>query len=124
MKDESPIAAVNRVMEGQFGITPSAIQAMMLIEAVHDVLPPHPDATIASLRAILGDVTPHSGLEIWARTCAEKIVTCISKQQPVRDIAIAVANEAFWCCLEGTLAGMLLRVTRGLDLETDPKTTL
>lgn len=29
-----------------------------------------------------------------------------------------VDNEALWCTLEGTIAGMLLRVCTGKDLET------
>jgi hypothetical protein len=117
MKDESPIDAVTRVLLSEFGIKPDAVQAMRLIDAVQQSLPPHPDATIASLRAILRDLTPHNGLESWAWRCSREIVSWLSKQGQVHKVAVAVDDERLWCCLEGTLAGMLMRVARGQDLE-------
>ncbi len=119
MKDESPVAAVERVLSAQFGIhNPSAVQTMILIEAVQQALPPHPEATIASLRAILRDLNPHNGLENWAYRCAREITTWLSKQAKVSEISEGL-DEGFWCSIEGTLTGMLMRVTRGLDLEVN-----
>lgn len=120
MKDESPVAAVRRVLSAQFNIEPSNVQTMMLIDAVRDALPPHPDATIAALRAVLRDLRPDSGLDRWANKCAREITTWISGHAQIREIALEV-GEGFWCTIEGTLSGMLKRVTRGLDLEDEPK---
>jgi hypothetical protein len=121
MKDESPFEAVKRVLAGQFNITdPSNVQVMMMIDAVRDTSPPHPDATIASLRAILRSLRPDVGLDSWAHKCANEITSWMAKDAEIRKVALAV-GEGFWCSIEGTLAGMLLRVTRGLDLEETGK---
>lgn len=117
MKDESPVAAIKRVLFGQFNISnPSTVQIMMMINAVREASPPHPDATIASLRAILLSLSPDNGLEAWADKCAREITAWISKQADIKKVAIE-SGEGFWCTIEGTLAGMLIRVARGLDLE-------
>ena len=120
MNDESPVSAVRRVMKKQFNIEPNNVQTMMLIDAVRDALPPHPSATISALRAILRDLRPDNGLDRWATKCAREITEWISKHDQVREIAEA-AGEGFWCSIEGTLAGMLLRVAQGKDLEPELK---
>lgn len=118
MQDESPVAAVTRVLSTEFNITkPSIRQTMMLIDAVQQALPPHPDATIASLRAILRDLHPANGLEGWAIKCAREITGWLSEQEQLHKVAVTLNNEHLWCALEGTLAGMLLRVTSGKDLK-------
>jgi hypothetical protein len=116
MKDEAPFEAVRRVLKSQFNIEPNNVQTMMLIEAVQQASPPHPDATIASLRAILRSLSPDNGLESWAYKSAREITAWLSKQAEIREIATR-ADEGFWCTIEGTLTGMLLRVTRGQDLD-------
>jgi hypothetical protein len=117
MKDESPFEAVRRVLSNQFHIhETSDVKLMMIIDAVRDTSPPHPDATIASLRAILRSLRPDDGLDSWAHKCANEITSWMAKDAEIRKVALAV-GEGFWCSIEGTLTGMLLRVTRGLDLE-------
>jgi len=120
MKDESPIDAVNRVLKTQFGITPDAVQAMMLIDAVRDALPPPSDMTIASLRAILRTMTPHEALDAWADRCSREITQYLTRLALVHKIAVAVDDERMWCSIEGILSGMLKRVAQGKDLEPGP----
>lgn len=112
MRDESPVAAVRRVLAKEFGIEPHNVQVMMLIDAVRDALPPPRTATLASLRAILRSLDPHDGLDGWANKCAHEIVGMLAKGD--REV------EGYWCQAEGILAAMLLRVTRGQDLEVEP----
>ncbi len=109
MRDESPFAAVNRVMSSQFGIEPTNVQVMILIDAVQEALPPPREATLASLRAILRSLTPHDGLDAWANKCAREIVEILAKGD--REV------EGYWCQAEGILTAMLLRVTSGRDLD-------
>lgn len=117
MKDESPFEAVKRVLAGQFKITdPSNVHVMMLIEAVRETSPPHREATFDTLKAILRSLQPADGLEAWAHRCADEITSWMAKEAEIRKVALA-AGEGFWCSIEGTLTGMLLRATRGLDLE-------
>lgn len=117
MKDESPVDAVRRVLKREFDIESKNIQVMMLIEAVRDASPPPQEFTIASLRAVLRTMEPHICLEAWATRCSRDLVAWLSKQAQVHKLAVAVGDERLWCVLEGTLAGMLLRVTQGRDLE-------
>lgn len=123
MMDESPFAAAKRVLSAQFGIhEPTNVQVMMLIDAIQEASPPHPDATIASLRAVLRDLRPDSGLDRWATRSSREIVKIMSKHPAVMQAAKLIDNEHLWCQLEGTIAGMLKRVTRGLDLaEKEPE---
>ena len=116
MKDESPFEAVKRVLAGQFGIKdPTNIQMMMLIDAVRETSPPHREATFDTLRAILRSLSPVDGLEAWASRCADEITSWMAKDAEIRKVALAV-GEGFWCSIEGTLSGMLMRATRGLDI--------
>lgn len=113
MRDESPVAAVQRVLAARFGIAdPSAVDTMILIDAVRDASPPPREMTIASLRAILRTLVPHDGLEGWARRCAREIVDMLMRGD--REV------EGYWCSIEGVLTAMLLRVTRGQDLTAPP----
>jgi hypothetical protein len=125
MKDESPIAAVCRVIMREFEISPTNTQAMMIIEAVRDSSPPPPAFTIAALRSILRTLEPHQGLEGWASRSAGELVRLISKHPAVQAAAKLIDDERLWCSLEGTIMGMLIRVTRGQDLVEgeDPKVT-
>ena len=114
-RDESAVDAVRRVLDKEFGVKPTIAQTMRLIEAVRDALPPHPDATIASLRAILRSLTPQVGLEQWAVRSAREIVRLMSN--------VPTDSEHIWCTIEGNLTGMLLRVATGRDLDsTSPLT--
>lgn len=116
MEDESPFSAVTRILATQFGIVnPSNLKVMMLIEAVKVALPPHREATFDTLRAILRSLHPSAGLESWAHRCADEITSWMAKSAEIRKIALA-SGEGFWCSIEGTLVGMLLRATRGLDV--------
>lgn len=108
MKDESPAAAVRRVLGREFGIEPSNVQTMMLIDAVRDALPPKRETTIATLRAILRTLEPHDGLEAWAIMSAREIVGILSRHDR--------EQGGYWCTVEGTIAAMLTRVTSGQDL--------
>ena len=121
MKDESPFEAVKRVLGRWFDIKdPSNVAMMDLIEAVRVTSPPHREATFDTLRAILRSLHPNDGLEAWARNCAEEITSLIVKDAEICKVALAV-GEGFWCTIEGTLTGMLMRATRGLDIA--PKTS-
>lgn len=116
MKDESPIEAVKRVLEHWFNIKePGNVAMMALIEAVRVTSPPHREATFDTLRAILRSLHPNDGLEAWAHRCAEEITSWMAKQAEIRKVALA-SGEGFWCTIEGTLTGMLIRATWGLDI--------
>lgn len=116
MKDESPFEAVKRVLEYRFNIKdPSMLAMMSLIDAVRETSPPHREATFDTLRAILRSLKPTDGLEMWAFRCANEITSWMAKQAEIREVARA-AGEGFWCTIEGTLTGMLMRATRGLDI--------
>jgi hypothetical protein len=126
MKDESPIAALERTLKSQFGIEKvSNLQAMIILEAVQQALPPPGAMTIAALRSILRTLEPHQGLEGWASRSADELVRLISKHPAVQAAAKLIDDERLWCSLEGTIMGMLIRVTRGQDLVEgeDPKVT-
>lgn len=118
MQDESPFAAVRRVLEGQFGIKdPGNVKTMMLIDAVRESLPPHREATFDTLRAILRSLSPTDGLEAWAYRCAQEITAALAERAEICKIAEAT-GEGFWCMIEGLLTGMLMRATRGLDIKS------
>jgi hypothetical protein len=124
MKDESPIAALERTLKSQFGIEKvNNLQAMIILEAVQQALPPPRGMTIAALRAVLRTLEPHQGLEGWASRSADEIVKIMSKHPAVQAAAKLIDDERLWCSLEGTIMGMLIRVTRGQDLveNEDPK---
>ena len=117
MKIESPIEAVSRVLVRETGTLPSTVLAMMLIEAVRETTPPPREATIGMLTLILQALTPDQALDAWAARSSREIVKLLSEQSAVRKVAELVDDERLWCTLEGTIAGMLLRVCRGQDLE-------
>lgn len=116
MKDESPFEAVVRVIKRWFDIDPTNVAVMAIIDAVRETSPPHREATFDTLRAILRSLSPTDGLEAWAHKCAEEITSFMAERAEICKIAEA-SGEGFWCSIEGTLTGMLLRATRGLDLK-------
>jgi hypothetical protein len=89
---------------------------MMLIEAVRETTPPPREVTIRMLALILQSLTPDQALEGWAIRASREIVQILSERPEVRQVAALVDDERLWCTLEGTIAGMLLRVCRGQDL--------
>lgn len=116
-EDNSPVAAVSRVLLRETGSTPSNVLAMMLIDAVRETTPPPREVTIGMLTKILQALEPAQALDEWAVRSAREIVKILSKRPEVQHVAALVADERLWCELEGTLAGMLIRVCRGQDLE-------
>lgn len=116
MKIESPIDAVSRVLVRETGAAPSNVLAMMLIDAVRETTPPPREVTIGMLTRILQALSPGQALDAWADRSAREIVQILSEQPAVREVAELVDDERLWCTLEGTIAGMLLRVCRGQDL--------
>lgn len=120
MTDESPVAAVTRVLENQFSIkNPGNVRVMILIDAVADSIPPPRDMTIASLRSILRTMEPHQALEGWAHRSSIEIVKIISQHPNVREAAKLVNDERLWDELEGITCALLMRVARGQDLEDE-----
>jgi hypothetical protein len=117
MRDQSPFEAVTSWLKREFNIEPNNIQLMMLLDEVRRALPPKGDNTIAALRAILRSLEPHNGLDAWCHRMSREIVDGLAKIPEVKQIARIADNEGFWCQIEGTLSGMLKRVTRGQDLE-------
>ena len=116
MKIESPIEAVSRVLVRETGTVPSTVLAMMLIDAVRETTPPPREVTIGMLTLILQALAPDQALDAWAIRSSREIVKLLSEQSAVRKVAELVDDERLWCTLEGTIAGMLLRVCRGQDL--------
>jgi len=124
MKIESPVEAVSRVLVRETGAAPSNVLTMMLIEAVRETTPPPREVTIGMLTLILQSLAPDQALDAWAIRSSREIVQILSEQPAVRKVAELVDDERLWCTLEGTIAGMLLRVCRGQDLnaaKVDPQ---
>lgn len=118
-KNESPVAAVSRVLFDELGIDkPSNVLIMRLIEAVRETTPPPREITIGILSKILQSLDPAQAVEAWAVRSSREIMTILSGR-----VAELVNSEHLWCSLEGTIAGMLLRVCRGQDLSTMDNTT-
>ena len=116
MKIESPIDAVSRVLVRETGAAPSNVLAMMLIDAVRGNTPPPRETTIGMLTLILQSLAPDQALDAWANRSSREIVQILAEQPAVRKVGELVDDERLWCTLEGTIAGMLLRVCRGQDL--------
>lgn len=116
INDKSPVDAVRDVLRRQLGIDTTNLTVMMLIEAVRETNPPPREVTIGMLARILQSLDPAPALDAWATRSAREIVELLAKRPEVQRIAELVDNEALWCSLEGNIAGMLLRVCRGLDL--------
>lgn len=114
---ESPIAAVSRVLSRETGIMPSNVLAMMLIEAVRETTPPPREVTIGMLTKILRSLEPTQALDAWAVRSSREIVKILSRRPDVRHIATLVDDEQLWCTLEGVIAGLLIRVCGGQDLD-------
>lgn len=123
MNDESPIAAVSRVLTRETGVVPNNVLAMMLIDAVRATTPPPREITIGMLAKILQALDPSRALDEWATRSSREIVKILSDQPEVKQIAALVNDERLWCTLEGTIAGLLLRVCRGQDLTDETAVT-
>lgn len=115
---ESPVAAVQRVLVRETGSMPSTKLTMLLIEAVRETTPPPREVTVSMLTKILQSLTPSEALTAWADRSSREIVKLLARQPTVQKVAKLVNDERLWCTLEGTIAGMLLRVCCGQDLET------
>jgi hypothetical protein len=109
---ESSGAAVSRVLR-HHQIEPSNVLVMMLIDAVRDTTPPPREVTIGMLTKILQSLDPSPTVEAWAVRSSREIVAILSRRPEVRRIADFIDDARIWCTLEGTIAGMLLRVCRG-----------
>jgi hypothetical protein len=118
-KNESPVAAVTRVLTLEHGITPDNTLVMKLIEAVRETTPPPREVTIGMLTKILQSLNPAKTVDAWAERASREIVSILSKRPEVQQVAKLVDDERLWCTLEGTIAGLLLRVCRGQDLDMD-----
>jgi hypothetical protein len=114
---ESPIAAVSRVLLRETGSPPSNVLAMMLIDAVRETTPPPREVTIGMLSKILQSLEPSQAIGAWAVRSSREIVKILSTRPEVQHVATLVDDERLWCTLEGVVAGMLIRVCRGQDLE-------
>jgi hypothetical protein len=123
-KNESPVAAVSRVLFDQLGIDkPSNILVMRLIDAVRETTPAPREVTIGMLSKILQSFDLSDAVEAWADRSSREIVEILSKHPVVKRAAELIDSDHVWCSLEGTIAGMLSRVCRGLDLNTVDNTT-
>lgn len=120
---ESPVAAVTRILTLEHGIPPNQVLVMKLIEAVRETTPPPREVTIAMLSKILQALNSTEAVEAWADRSAREIVAFLSARPEVRRVAELIADERVWCTLEGTIAGLLLRVCRGQDLSIVDNTT-
>ncbi len=114
--DESPIAAVRRVLSQETGVVPSNVLAMQLIEAVRETTPPPQEVTIGMLTKILRSLEPSNAIDAWATQAAREIVKILSDRPEVKQVADLVNDERLWCTLEGVITAMLIRVCRGQDL--------
>jgi transcriptional regulator with XRE-family HTH domain len=114
---ESTFGAVSRVLAQETGKVPGNVLVMRLIDAVRDTTPPPREVTIGMLAKILHALSPSPALDDWAARSAQEIVQILSKHPAVQDAATRIDNEQIWCMLEGTIAGMLLRVCAGQDLD-------
>ena len=116
---ESPVAAVSRVLSRETGVVPSHTLVMMLIEAVRRTTPVPREVTIAVLSKILRSLEPTQALDAWAVRSSREVVQVLSRRPEVQRVSELVSDEALWCALEGTVAGLLIRVCCGQDLEPD-----
>ncbi len=116
MKEPSPIEAVQQVLL-RMGVTPSNVLCMMLIDAVRNTTPPPREVTIGYLSRILESLSPTQALDDWTYRSSREIVKILSDHPAVKAAAKVIDSEHVWDQLEGTIAGMLMRVCTGKDLE-------
>lgn len=116
---ESPIAAVSRVFLRETGAAPSHALAMMLIDAVRASSLPPPGTTVRALTRILQSLDPDPSIDAWATRSAREIARILLRRSDVRRaIPRSGDDDHLWDLLEGTIAGILIRVCRGQDLES------
>jgi hypothetical protein len=114
---ESTIAAVSRVLSRETGFVPSNVLAMMLIEAVRETTPPPREVTLGMLSKILRSLEPTQALDAWASRASREIVKILSGRPEIQRFAARDEDEHLWCTLEGVIAGLLIRVCCGQDLD-------
>lgn len=120
MRNESPFGAVTRILHSAGVYEPTNSLVMQLIDAVRETTPPPQFVTINMLSKVLQALEPSQALDNWAVRSSREIVKILSQRPEIQHVARLVDNEALWCTLEGTIAGMLLRVCNGKDLDGVP----